>query len=202
MLAETFPELANMTTSQINTINVNGGGVSLIFTQDLLSKEAMSYLDQSTFDKVAELIKIRDTNLDDIFAEIDLANVDIKDFDIKADVNHYRKSEINDKLANKANTNLDNVAQTDFDNLANVNHFTKTETNTLLAEKGNIDLSNIPTFQNAISNNSANDLTIDENGKIFHTGGGSVGNVGIFTTQSYLTSAVDAISIIQINTLN
>jgi hypothetical protein len=72
MLANDFPELANLTTSNINTINVNNNSQIPIFTTDLMNKQSMSFLDQSSFDQLAKcLLKPHEPNLDEIFAFID-----------------------------------------------------------------------------------------------------------------------------------
>jgi hypothetical protein len=72
MLANDFPELANLTTSNINSINVNSNSQTPIFTTDLLNKQSMSFLDQSTFDQIAKFIdEPYVKSNDEIFAFID-----------------------------------------------------------------------------------------------------------------------------------
>ncbi|MDR2369636.1 MAG: hypothetical protein LBD63_03335 [Mycoplasmataceae bacterium] len=79
MLANDFPELANLTTSNINSINVNSNSQTPIFTTDLLNKQSMSFLDQSTFDQIAKFIdEPYVKSNDEIFAFIDWMNVYIE----------------------------------------------------------------------------------------------------------------------------
>jgi hypothetical protein len=106
MLANDFPELSNLTTTNINSLNVNNNSQQPIFTTDLLNKQTMSFLDQTTFNQIAKLLEIRDIKLDEVFAEIDFSNVSIIDFDKLADVNHYRKNEVYNIIQSDALLNL------------------------------------------------------------------------------------------------